>query len=184
MTYRLSCTLLLAALPLFASAHTLSIGKPLPPVQVNQLGEIVLKQTNASFQTWSTEEMKGKVHIIQAIAGRSGAKAMNQPLMKAITRAEFDPNQYQTTTIINQDDAIWGTGSFVKSSAISGKEEFPWSSVVLDEQGKVAHQWQLKPESSAIIVQDKQGNVLFVKEGALSEHEIEVVIHLVSTHLE
>ena len=74
--------------------------------------------------------------------------------MAAITASKFSEDSYQTTTIINQDDAIWGTGSFVKSSAESSKEEFPWSSMVLDEDGTVASSWALKEESSAIIVQD------------------------------
>lgn len=58
--------------------------------------------------------------------------------MAAITAAKFPAESYQTTTIINQDDAIWGTSSFVKSSAQDSKKEFPWSSMVLDEFGLVA----------------------------------------------
>ena len=77
--------------------------------------------------------------------------------MAAITDSKFAQDSYQTTSIINQDDAIWGTGSFVKSSAEDSKKDFPWSSMVLDEDGKVAGAWDLQEESSAIIVQDKQG---------------------------
>jgi len=53
----------------------------------------------------------------------------------------------------------------------------------LDESGNVAKGWDLQPESSAIIVQDKQGNVLFVKEGALNEQEIQQVLELVKARL-
>ena len=55
--------------------------------------------------------------------------------------------------------------------------------MVLDEEGTVASAWDLAQESSAIIVQDKQGNVLFVKEGALNESEIKQVISLVKENL-
>ena len=127
--------------------------------------------------------MLGKVRVIQAIAGRSSSKEMNAPLMAALTAAKLPEANYQTTTIINQDDAIWGTGSFVKSSAEDSKQEFPWSSMVLDEDGKVAKTWDLKPESSAIIVQDKQGKVLFVKEGALSDDEVKQVIGLIKDNI-
>ncbi|MDF4912609.1 YtfJ family protein, partial [Vibrio parahaemolyticus] len=135
------------------------------------------------FQPWNSAQMPGKVRVIQAIAGRSSAKEMNAPLMTAITAAHLPQEQYQTTSIINQDDAMWGTGSFVKSSAQDSKKEFPWSSIVLDQNGKVAKSWDLQPESSAIIVQDKAGKVLFVKEGALSEPEIEQVLGLVKQSL-
>ncbi|MFW9710256.1 YtfJ family protein [Vibrio parahaemolyticus] len=171
--------LLLALSPSLAFAHNLSVGETVPPAQVGAYGEIVLQGEGVAYQPWTTQHMLGKVRVIQAIAGRSSSKEMNVPLMTAITAAKFPEDSYQTTTIINQDDAIWGTGSFVKSSAQDSKKEFPWSSMVLDENGLVANTWGLKEESSAIIVQDKQGKVLFVKEGALTQDEITQVIGLI-----
>ncbi|EGR1343107.1 YtfJ family protein [Vibrio parahaemolyticus] len=171
--------LLLALSPSLAFAHNLSVGETVPPAQVGAYGEIVLQGEGVAYQPWATQHMLGKVRVIQAIAGRSSSKEMNAPLMTAITAAKFPEDSYQTTTIINQDDAIWGTGSFVKSSAQDSKKEFPWSSMVLDENGLVANTWGLKEESSAIIVQDKQGKVLFVKEGALTQDEITQVISLI-----
>ncbi|WP_162045484.1 YtfJ family protein [Vibrio taketomensis] len=175
--------LAIACAPMLASAHNLTLGQATPTVNVAEYGEILVKDKDAVYQAWSTNDMLGKVRVIQAIAGRSNSKEMNAPLMAAITAAQFPADAYQTTTIINQDDAIWGTGSFVKSSAQDSKMEFPWSSMVLDEHGLVAQAWQLKPESSAIIVQDKQGSVLFVKEGALSEAEVKQVLELVAQNL-
>ncbi|WP_070963356.1 YtfJ family protein [Vibrio sonorensis] len=176
-------TLLLSTLPFIASAHTISLGEQVPPVEVSSHGEVILAENDTSFEQWSSKEMLGKVRVIQAIAGRSSSKEMNAKLMQAITAAKFSQDHYQTTTIINQDDAIWGTGSFVKSSAQDSKKEFPWSSIVLDEDGNVASQWQLQEESSAIIVQDKQGKVLFVKEGSLNDNEIEQVLTLIKNNL-
>lgn len=183
MKNKLITALLLTGSPLFASAHNIATGQPVPEVSVDKYGEILLSGDDVSYQTWNSQELAGKVRVIQAIAGRSSAKEMNAPLMTAITAAKFPEQSYQTTTVINQDDAIWGTGSFVKSSAQDSKKEFPWSSIVLDESGKVASAWQLKEESSAIIVQDKSGNVLFVKEGTLNQTDINQVIELVKSHL-
>lgn len=176
-------TLFVACSPSFAFAHNLSLGQAVPKVEVAAYGEVTLSGDETSFQNWSSEDMLGKVRVIQAIAGRSSAKEMNAALMSAITEAKFSTESYQTTTIINQDDAIWGTGSFVKSSAEDSKKEFPWSSIILDEEGNVAKAWQLAEESSAIIVQDKQGKVLFVKEGALDQSEIEQVLALIKQHI-
>ncbi|AVF58949.1 YtfJ family protein [Vibrio diabolicus] len=175
--------LLLAITPSFAFAHNLSVGETVPSAKVAAYGEIVLQGEGVAYQPWATQHMQGKVRVIQAIAGRSSSKEMNAPLMSAITAAQFPQDSYQTTTIINQDDAIWGTGSFVKSSAQDSKKEFPWSSMVLDENGVVANTWDLKEESSAIIVQDKTGKVLFVKEGALEQDEIAKVIELIKQNI-
>lgn len=175
--------LLLACSPTLAFAHNLTVGSPVPAVGVEKHGEIVLQDNNINYQKWRSADLLGKVRVIQAIAGRSSSKEMNAPLMAAITAAKFPAESYQTTTIINQDDAIWGTSSFVRSSAQDSKKEFPWSSMVLDEFGLVAQAWQLQAESSAIIVQDKQGNVLFVKEGALNEADIQTVLGLIQQNL-
>ncbi|MCZ4295672.1 YtfJ family protein [Vibrio sinaloensis] len=176
-------TLAIACSPALAFAHNIALGQAVPTVEVKSYGEIILQGDDTAFQTWSTQDMTGKVRVIQAIAGRSSSKELNAPLMAAITAAKFPQQSYQTTSIINQDDAIWGTGSFVKSSAEDSKKEFPWSSMVLDEEGAVASHWDLAKESSAIIVQDKQGKVLFVKEGALDESEIEQVLKLVKENI-
>lgn len=173
----------IACSPALAMAHNISVGQSVPSVDVASHGEIVLQGKDTAFQAWSTQSMLGKVRVIQAIAGRSSSKEMNAPLMAAITAAKFPEQSYQTTSIINQDDSMWGTGSFVKSSAQDSKKEFPWSSMVLDEEGSVANAWDLASESSAIIVQDKQGKVLFVKEGALNEQEIQQVLTLVKENI-
>ncbi|MGF1752513.1 YtfJ family protein [Vibrio makurazakiensis] len=175
--------LLLASTPLLSNAHNLTVGQAVPAAAIDSYGEIVIENQETAYQAWETSQLLGKVRVIQAIAGRSSSKEMNAPLMAAITASKFDEANYQTTTVINQDDSIWGTGSFVKSSAESSKQEFPWSSMVVDEEGKVAATWELQEESSAIIVQDKQGKVLFVKEGALSESEVNQVIKLIAANL-
>ncbi len=179
-------TLLSVVLSLTTSlvfAHNLTVGETIPDVKVAAYGEIVMQGTGVAYQPWATQHMLGKVRVIQAIAGRSSAKEMNSALMSAITEAKFPEESYQTTTIINQDDAIWGTGSFVKSSAQDSKQEFPWSSMVLDKNGVVASTWALQEASSAIIVQDKQGKVLFVKEGALTSDEVNQVISLIKQNI-
>ncbi|GAK84732.1 protein ytfJ precursor [Vibrio ponticus] len=55
--------------------------------------------------------------------------------------------------------------------------------MVLDEEGVAANKWQLAAESSAIVVQDKQGKILFVKEGQLSAGEIQQVLELITQNL-
>lgn len=55
--------------------------------------------------------------------------------------------------------------------------------MVLDENGVVANTWALQEESSAIVVQDKQGKILFVKEGALTPDEITQVLGLIKQNI-
>jgi len=96
--------------------------------------EITLKGQDTAYQQWHSSALSGKVRIVHHLAGRSAAKEKNQAVIDAIKAAHFNQQQYQTTTIINADDAIVGTGMFVKSSAEKGKKENPHSQVVLDEK--------------------------------------------------
>lgn len=60
----------------------------------------------------------------------------------------------------------------------NGKKENAHSQVVLDDKSSVKNAWGLKGKESAIIVLDKNGKVKFIKEGKLSNDEIQKVMTL------
>lgn len=161
-----------------AWAHNVQLNSALPTVNVAQDGELVAQGKNVVYKDWSSATLSGKVRVLQHIAGRSSVKEKNEPLMNAIRQANFDRAKYQTTTIINADDAIIATGSFVKSSAEEGKLKNPHTQVVLDQKSSVKNAWGLKAKESFIAVLDKNGKVQFVSEGKLSAEQIQQVIAL------
>ncbi|WP_406666212.1 YtfJ family protein [Gallaecimonas sp. GXIMD1310] len=173
----LTGALLLLALPVLA--HNITPSAPLPAVTVKDDGAIILKDKKFHYAPFNSSSLTGKVRVIQHFAGRTSAKAINQPLIDAIKAAHLPEDKYQTVTIINVDDAIWGTGPFVRSSAKNAKKKYPWSEIVLDEDGVVRKAWELTPDSSAIIVVDPAGKVQFVHDGKLSKAQIAQVMTLV-----
>ncbi|SUX76071.1 Predicted transcriptional regulator [Citrobacter freundii] len=112
------------------------------------------------------------------IAGRTSAKEKNATLIEAIKAANLPHDKYQTTTIVNTDDAIPGSGMFVRSSLESNKKLYPWSQFIVDSNGIARKSWQLDEESSAIVVLDKDGRVQWAKDGALTQEEVQQVIAL------
>ncbi|CAB5657469.1 YtfJ family protein [Providencia hangzhouensis] len=167
-----------------ASAANIQLNQSVPAVSVTDKGELVMNNDGKlDYQPWKSQQLVGKVRTIQHIAGRSSAKELNAPLVEAIKQAKFPHDSYQTTTIINTDDAIFGTGVFVKNSVEDSKKEFPYSQFIVDSEGTVKNAWGLKPESSAIIVLDNQGKVLFFKDGELNTQEIQKVISLLVSSL-
>jgi len=175
--------LTLALLPSLVFAHNIKDGNPVPLVNVSDQGELVLSGKDIGYQPWQSQALTGKVFMIQHIAGRSSAKELNAPMIEAIKAAKLPQDKYQTVTIINSNDAIWGTSGFVKSSAEDSKKEFPWSAMVLDAKGMARNAWDLTPESSAIILLDKEGKVLFAKDGPLDANNITTVMGLIKSHL-
>lgn len=178
MTLRNLMILSSLLLPLMASAHNIKTGERVPPVGVADRGELVLDNNDFSYKKWNSAQLPGKVRVVQHIAGRTSAKEKNATLVEAIKSANLPHDKYQTTTIVNTDDAIPGSSMFVRSSIESNKKLYPWSQFIVDSDGLVRQSWQLEEKGSAVIVLDKTGRVQWVKDGALSPQEVQQVITL------
>jgi YtfJ family uncharacterized protein len=178
MTLRKLMAISCLLMPLMASAHSLKEGERVPAVGVADRGELMLDNDKFSYKNWNSAQLAGKVRVVQHIAGRTSAKEKNDGLIEAIKAADLPHDRYQTTTIVNTDDAIPGTGMFVRNSLESNKKLFPWSQFIVDSDGVVRKSWQLEEESSAIAVLDKEGRVQWVKDGALTQGEVQQVIAL------
>ncbi len=166
-------------LPLTVSAHNFVQGERVPPVGINDRGELVYQQDKFTYQNWNSAALPGKVRVILHIAGRASSKEKNAALIEAIKAASFPRNRYQTTTLVNTDDAIPGTGMFVRSSIQSNKQQFPWSQFIIDTHGVAKKAWRLEDEGTAIVVLDKAGKIRFAKEGSLTQNEAKQVVTLV-----
>lgn len=178
MTLRKLMAISCLLMPLIAAAHNLQTGQRVPAVGIADRGELILDNNEFSYKNWNSSQLPGKVRVVQHIAGRTSAKEKNATLIEAIKAAKFPHDKYQTTTIVNTDDAIPGSGMFVRSSLESNKKLYPWSQFIVDSNGLVRQSWQLDEESSAIIVLDKEGRVAWVKDGALTQEEVQQVIAL------
>ena len=165
-------------LPLMASAHNIENGQRVPAVGITDRGELILDNDKFSYKAWNSAQLPGKVRVVQHLAGRSSAKEKNTSMIEAIKSANLPHDRYQTTTIVNTDDAIPGSGMFVRSSLESNKKLYPWSQIIVDSNGVTRKAWQLEEESSAVVVLDKDGRVQWAKDGALTQEEVQQVIAL------
>ena len=173
MTLRKILALTCLLLPMMASAHQFETGQRVPPIGITDRGELVLDKDQFSYKTWNSAQLVGKVRVLQHIAGRTSAKEKNATLIEAIKSAKLPHDRYQTTTIVNTDDAIPGSGMFVRSSLESNKKLYPWSQFIVDSNGVARGAWQLDEESSAVVVLDKDGRVQWAKDGALTPEEVQ-----------
>jgi YtfJ family uncharacterized protein len=165
---------------LVSLANNLEIGNRLETVNVTADGQLNYINNQFSYANWNSDDLVGKVHVIQHIAARNNAKDANAALINAINDANLPEDYYQTTTIINVDEAIIGTGFLVRSRIEENKKEYPTMQVVVDDRGEVKKTWQLSNGNSAIVVLDKTGIVRFAKEGQLSKEENEQIIDMLS----
>lgn len=111
MSSRLIIALIIMLLAPGVQAHNFVTGKTVTPVYIQEGGELLLNSDDEiHYQKWNSTQLAGKVRIIQYIAGRKSAKKKNSLLIKAVEAANFPQDRFQPTTIVNTDDAIFGTG--------------------------------------------------------------------------
>lgn len=165
-------------LPLTGHAHDFVNGQRVAPIGISDKGELNYQQDEFHYRPWNSALLSGKVRVLQHIAGRSSAKEKNAALIEAIKHAHLPRDRYQTTTIINTDDAIPGSGIFVRSSIENNKKQYPWSQFIIDSNGLAKRAWQLEDGGSAVVVLDKDARIRFAKDGSLTQEEVQQVVNL------
>lgn len=179
-------TVFFALLTLFgtvALGETPVSGGNLSELEIKERGEILLEGDKISYRQWSSTSNPGKVHILQYLAGtRSASEAYNAFTDKLIE--DFSIADYHVTTIINLDDAMWGTGGLVTSEVEDSKREYPHSTLVLDKNGTGREGWKLKKKGAALAIMDKQGTVLYFTQQPMSDGDLETMMELVKSQIE
>jgi YtfJ family uncharacterized protein len=176
-------TLFFALLQVPASAQSPTAGSPLPPLKIEDRGEILLQGDDFSFAPWSSEQQPGKVHILQYFgATRSDSKRF-KPFTDLLEQT-FAQGQYHVTTILNLDAALWGTSGLVVSEVKDNKRRYPGSTMVLDENGTGVEAWELGDDGTGLVIMDAQGTVQYFTRGNLDEGQMQSSLELVKNHVE
>lgn len=175
--------LLLILFSLFASAAPASgqppaLQQPLPYLSIEDRGELVLDNDEFEFQPWSTDNHPDKVHILQYFGGTMADSKLFEPFTDRLQET-LEPDSYHVTTIINLDAAVWGTTGFVVSEVKSNKRKYPLATIVLDEEGSGARQWQLGDKGAGLAILDRAGKLLYFTQNALSDSEMHSALELV-----
>lgn len=160
-------------------------GQPLPVLDIEVGGEIFLNDDDIIERPWSSDMFKGngKVQLVQYVAANRGAVGQNKPFTQAIIEKQFPPEKLGSTVIVNMADTMSFAKGIVVSKVAKRKAERQYISFVMDNDGVGLQRWGMKNKSCAIIVLDASGNVLFAKDGPLSELEIAHTIALIEQQM-
>lgn len=158
------------------------LGKRLADLSILDRGELVLAGDEVTYQPWRYPQEPGRVHVVQYLAATQAASEINEAFTDRM-KTDLPQGQFLSTTIVNLDEAMWGTGGFVVSKLKSNKLQFPGAVLVADADGLGRKQWQLEKKSSAVIVADPSGLVRFFKQGAMSAEEIESTLAMVKNYI-
>ena len=179
MILRMLIVLMGLAVPI-AFAGDVTPGERLADLSITDKGELVLSEGDVEYQPWSYPQQPGKVHVVQYMAATQSASKINEPFRDKMSTALPQGGEFLSTTILNLDEAMWGTSGMVVGKLKSSKLEFPNAVMVVDEKGEGLTRWQLEKENSAVIVTDGAGVVRYFKQGAMSEAEIDSTLALIN----
>lgn len=180
---QLFTALLLSVLSSHVLSNNLVPGQPAPDLIIEERGELTLQGDDIVYRPWQYQQPDGKIHIVNYMAATMGASKLNEPFTDRLQEM-LKKGSYHVTTILNLDDAMWGTTGFVVSEVKANKRKHPTATLVLDEDAVGLSAWQLEKDNSAIVIFDSEGNVSYVKQGAMSEAEIEQTVEMIRQFIE
>lgn len=182
-----------------AHAGTIDIGRPLPQVAIEKKGKMVpaytvedgkmvfKKGSEIKYESWNTADLVGKVQCVYHLAARLGTDKINEPLIDALIAAKLPEtlpdSPYKTTTILNTDDALFGTAWKGTQQLEESQKDVPYALYVNDAEGKALKSWGLKPKGSAVIILNKEGKVIYFKDGKMTAAEIDTALGMIQKEL-
>ncbi len=177
---KILCSVILILAVTSAVAQTAPvIGQTLPALLIDEKGEIDVVNDELVFKPWSSEQLKGHWTLLQYLAARPSADRLNRWALDAITERaeESELRDFRLYNIINVGDVTFGATGFAMNALKSNKQEHPDSPMIADMDYGRAH-WGLQKKSSAILLLDADNQVLFIREGRLSQADVEHIIDL------
>lgn len=164
-------------------SNTLVTGEPAPDLSIDERGELVLDGDDVAYRPWQYQQPEGIIHVVNYMAATRSASKLNRPFTDRLQSA-LEKGTFHVTTILNLDDAMWGTTGFVVSEVKANKRKHPTATLVLDENAVGLSAWQLENDNSAIVVFDHSGKVRYIKQGAMSEQEIQQTVKMIQQFIE
>ncbi len=172
---RKSCLaiVLLAAVPLGVQAVELGQVPPRVELQGNLGGRL-------DGSPWRSDELQGKVHVLFYVD--PDEKDTNNEASEALDREKFPAEKFQSVAVINMA-ATW-MPNFAISLALEDKQKrYPRTLYVRDDKRVLVEAWKIADDSSNVLAFDKEGKLIFRKDGKLSAEDIQRLIQAVKEHL-
>jgi len=170
----LLCTLHIGS----ALAATPTAGEPLPPLDIDDRGELVSAGDDFEFVPWSSADRPDTVHIIQYFGAKLSHRDLFEPFTDALQQ-HFEPGAVHVTTLLNMDAAMWGTTGMVLSELEKNKRRHPQTTMVVDEEGTGVEAWDLGEQGTGLLITDPRGVVRYFSRQPLDEEEVASTIDLV-----
>lgn len=129
---------------------------------------------------WTSKEIKDKVYVLFYVD--PDEKDVNEHFSQALKAKKYDTKEYGSFAIINLA-ATWKPNFVIEKILKSKQEEFPNTIYVKDKSKVLVKEWELADDASNVLVFDKDGKLLFQKDGAMSDEDMQKVFTLIEKRI-
>lgn len=160
-----------------AFAAKAELGKPLPPLDVPKKGELVLEGDGITYKPWSSSSIpEGVPALVFHLPARMSADTIMKPLQTRLEQAQPAPGKHAAVSVINLDDALWGTAGIVAGELEKNKRRHPESAMVADDGSRGLSAWGLKSKTVYVMITNTEGNLIYMHDGPMDDADIEEIV--------
>jgi uncharacterized protein len=169
------CTVLFALFVVPQVVQAIELGEVPPKVELQEKLGGRLDGT-----AWSSDELKGKVHVLFYVD--PDEKDTNNDASEALDKEKFPVEKFQSVAIINMA-ATWMPNFAISMSIEEKQKRYPRTIYVRDYKKVLVDAWKIADDSSDVLAFDKQGKLLFRKDGKLSPEDIQKLLKAIKDNL-
>ena len=129
---------------------------------------------------WSSDEMKGKVHVLFYVD--PDKKDLNNDASEALAAEKFPRDKFQSIAVINMA-ATWLPNFAISSSLEEKQKKYPNTLYVRDYDKVLVREWNIADDNSDVLVFDKEGRLVFRKDGKLNADDIQELLTKVKENM-
>lgn len=129
---------------------------------------------------WRSDELKGKVHVLFYVD--PDEKDTNNEASEALDKEKFPAEKFQSVAVINMA-ATWMPNFAISMSVEEKQKRYPRTIYVRDYKKVLVNAWQVADDSSDILAFDRQGKLIFRKDGKLTAEDIQKLVKAIKDNL-
>ncbi len=124
---------------------------------------------------------RAKVHVLFYVD--PDEKDTNNEASEALDREKFPAEKFQSVAVINMA-ATWMPNFAISLSIEEKQKRYPRTIYIRDYKRVLVRAWQIADDSSNVLAFDKEGRLIFLKDGRLDTEEIQRLIQAIKSHLD
>jgi uncharacterized protein len=154
-------------------------------LQIGQVPKTVVLQDkqggHLDGRPWSSEEIRDKVSVFFYVD--PDERDLNNDASEALKKEAFPLDKYQSFAVMNMA-ATWLPNIAINRSLKKKQEQYPSTIYVRDNDKTLVEAWGLSDDNNCVLAFDKEGRLIFRKDGQLDEQEINTLIQAIRGHLD